>query len=301
MTDELADALQVDDAHGWVAEFEGREVALSEKTWAAWVLRSAEDPLPPRRLSAHQERMPILVLDEGNGARRSRSSPFPCAPATAPGRARADGPARGLRLDRPSACSAILANQAAATLSLIQRQGEHRAGGARRAHRPLQPPRLRRAARPGGGARGPAGGRALRPAPPRPRPLQEAQRHLRPSRRRRGAQERRRRCCRRHLRRATGRALRRRGVRGDPARRPTRRAPCTWPSACARRSRSDQVDLRGRADHGHGQLRPGGLAGDGAGARRAPGRGRPRALRGQAGGAQPRGGGSASPAAPLPS
>jgi diguanylate cyclase (GGDEF)-like protein len=54
-------------AFGWAQAFEGREVALDEKTWAAWVVRSAEEPLL-RRLNDAGERMPILVLDEAPAA-----------------------------------------------------------------------------------------------------------------------------------------------------------------------------------------------------------------------------------------
>jgi len=51
-------------AEGWARDFVGREVALDEKTWAAWVVRSKEEPHLDGRFAQQQERMPILVLDE---------------------------------------------------------------------------------------------------------------------------------------------------------------------------------------------------------------------------------------------
>ena len=57
----------------------------------------------------------------------------------------------------------------------------------RRPHRALQPAGLRRASRRLDRERGPPAGRQPGPRHPRPRPLQEAQRHLRPPGRRRGA------------------------------------------------------------------------------------------------------------------
>ena len=60
----------IEEACGWVKEFEGREVALDERTWAAWVLRSAEEPYVLDDL-AGKERMPVFVLDEGWGRAES--------------------------------------------------------------------------------------------------------------------------------------------------------------------------------------------------------------------------------------
>ncbi len=50
---------------GWATEFEGREVALSERTWTAWLLRSATGSALLSDLRRERERMPALVLDEG--------------------------------------------------------------------------------------------------------------------------------------------------------------------------------------------------------------------------------------------
>jgi diguanylate cyclase (GGDEF)-like protein len=54
------------EAHGWPTEFAGREVGLSERTWAAWMLRSAEEPYLLDALADQKDRMPILTLDEGS-------------------------------------------------------------------------------------------------------------------------------------------------------------------------------------------------------------------------------------------
>jgi diguanylate cyclase (GGDEF)-like protein len=62
---------RVEDAYGWVKEFEGREVALAERTWTSWVLRSAEEPYLLDDVAGGRERMPVLVLDEGWGRAES--------------------------------------------------------------------------------------------------------------------------------------------------------------------------------------------------------------------------------------
>jgi diguanylate cyclase (GGDEF)-like protein len=61
---------RVEEAHGWAKEFEGREVAVGERTWTSWVLRSAEEPYLLDDV-AGGERMPVLVLDEGWGRAES--------------------------------------------------------------------------------------------------------------------------------------------------------------------------------------------------------------------------------------
>lgn len=62
---------RVEEAHGWSQEYEGREVALVERTWTAWVLRSADKPFLLDDVAGGKERMPILVLDEGWGRAES--------------------------------------------------------------------------------------------------------------------------------------------------------------------------------------------------------------------------------------
>lgn len=56
---------RVQNAIGWAAAFEGREVGINERTFAAWVLRQP-DPMPVlvEAPAARGERMPVLVLDE---------------------------------------------------------------------------------------------------------------------------------------------------------------------------------------------------------------------------------------------
>jgi diguanylate cyclase (GGDEF)-like protein len=63
LADDPQSRYTVRQAFGWAQAFEGRVVALDEKTWTAWVVRSAEEPLL-RRLNDEAERMPVLVLDE---------------------------------------------------------------------------------------------------------------------------------------------------------------------------------------------------------------------------------------------
>ena len=61
----------IDDATGWAAEYVGREVAQAERTWTAWVLRSAEEPYLLDDAAGGGERMPVFVLDEGLGRAES--------------------------------------------------------------------------------------------------------------------------------------------------------------------------------------------------------------------------------------
>jgi diguanylate cyclase (GGDEF)-like protein len=119
MTDELLSRYQVADTHGWMAEFQRREVGLSEKTWAAWVLRSAEDPYLLDDVSSHQERMPILVLDEG-GARAESLLTVPLRARNRTLGALVLSGRRGAFDSASQRVLAILANQAGATLSLIR-------------------------------------------------------------------------------------------------------------------------------------------------------------------------------------
>ena len=178
MADDQQTRYAVEECHGWAAEFEGREVALDEDTWAAWVLRSAEEALPARRRGrAHEAACRILVLDEGCGAGGVAAGRAATAREPHAGGARPHRAARRLRRRRRTACSASSPTRRRPRSRVIrtsERQKEQ--ARARRPHRPLQPPRVRRAARPGARARGPPGG-PLRAAAPRPRPLQEAQRH----------------------------------------------------------------------------------------------------------------------------
>jgi diguanylate cyclase (GGDEF)-like protein len=59
------------EALGWPSEYSEREVGLTERTWAAWVLRSAVEPHLVADLADQAERMPLLVLDEGRARAES--------------------------------------------------------------------------------------------------------------------------------------------------------------------------------------------------------------------------------------
>lgn len=118
MTDEAQTRYVIENASGWAAELEGREVGLSEKTWAAWIVRSAEEAYLLEN-AEDEERMPFLVLDEGTGRAESLLA-FPL-------RARDGALGAFLLTGRRGAFNTaakrvlgILANQAAAALSTIQ-------------------------------------------------------------------------------------------------------------------------------------------------------------------------------------
>jgi len=119
MADDLQTRYVVEECHGWAAEFAKREVGLSEKTWAAWVLRSAEDPYLLDNVASHQDRMPILVLDEG----ANRTESLLAVPLKARNRTLGalilTGP-RGSFDAASHRVLGILANQAGATVSLIK-------------------------------------------------------------------------------------------------------------------------------------------------------------------------------------
>ncbi len=290
MSDDLDTRYVVEAGFGWPAEFLKREVGLDERTWASWVLRSAEEAYLLDNVTGQKDPMPVLVLDEGSG----RAESLLAVPLRARNRTLGALVLTGARgsFDASSRrVLEILANQAAATIQLIkdkeqQRQLAVRDGLTglynRRAFGELLAVRDRQ--------RGPAAGRPPGPRHPRPRPLQEAQRHLRPPRGRRGAA----------LAGAApepappqgrpGRALRRGGVRGHPAR--LRRGAVDGRGrAPAQRAREAPLRVRGRAHPPHREPRRRGVAGGREGAGGAPLRVRPRPLRRQAGRPQPRGGG----------
>ena len=83
MADDLDTRYVVEAGFGWPAEFLKREVSLDERTWASWVLRSAEESYLLDNVGGQKEPMPVFVLDEGTGRARSRSSPSRSGPATA--------------------------------------------------------------------------------------------------------------------------------------------------------------------------------------------------------------------------
>lgn len=125
MTDDLDTRYVVAAAHGWSEEFVKREVALDERTWAAWVLRSAEEAYLLDNVAGHENRMPVLVLDEGAARAasllavplRARNRTLGALILTAP-RGAFDASFRRIL--------EILANQAAATLSLIKDREQQR-------------------------------------------------------------------------------------------------------------------------------------------------------------------------------
>jgi len=119
MADRAQSRYVVEEAHGWAKEFEGREVGLDEKTWAAWVLRSAEDPYLLDDVGSQGERMPLLVLDEGGG----RAESLLAVPLRVPGEAMGALLLMGRRGAFDAAAHrvlGILANQASAVLALIR-------------------------------------------------------------------------------------------------------------------------------------------------------------------------------------
>jgi diguanylate cyclase (GGDEF)-like protein len=118
MADEAQTRYTVEEASGWAKEFTQREVGLSERTWAAWVLRSAEDPYLLDNVAGHQDRMPILVLDEGWG----RAESLLAVPLKARNRTLGALVLTGRRGAFDAAAHRVLgllANQAAAALSTI--------------------------------------------------------------------------------------------------------------------------------------------------------------------------------------
>ena len=125
MADELDTRYVVEAGFGWPAEFLKREVALDERTWAAWVLRSAEEAYLLDHVASHENRMPFLVLDEGSGRAesllavplRARNRTLGALVLMAP-RGSFDASSRRVL--------EILANQAAATVSLIRDREQQR-------------------------------------------------------------------------------------------------------------------------------------------------------------------------------
>jgi diguanylate cyclase (GGDEF)-like protein len=118
-TDEPATRYVVEAGFGWAAEYLKREVALDQRTWGSWVLRSAEEAYLLDHVAGHDAKMPVLVLDELDrhaGALliiplRARNRTLGALLLTGPQGAFDASSKRVLE---------ILANQAAATLLLIK-------------------------------------------------------------------------------------------------------------------------------------------------------------------------------------
>jgi diguanylate cyclase (GGDEF)-like protein len=103
---------------GWAADYVDREVGLDERTWAAWVLRSAEEACLLDELAGRKDSMPVLVLDEA-----ARAGSLLVVPLRARDRNLAalvlTGAARAFDVSSRRVLE-LLANQAGATLCLIQ-------------------------------------------------------------------------------------------------------------------------------------------------------------------------------------
>jgi diguanylate cyclase (GGDEF)-like protein len=124
MSDDLETRYVVEAGFGWPAEFLKREVALDERTWSAWVLRSAEEAYLLESRS-EESRMPVLVLDEPTGGAESLLA----VPLRARGRtlgALVLTGARGTFDASSRRVLEILANQAAATIQLIKDKEQQR-------------------------------------------------------------------------------------------------------------------------------------------------------------------------------
>ena len=125
MSDELETRYVVEAGFGWPAEFLKREVGLDERTWAAWVLRSAEEAYLLESLTSEESRMPVLVLDEPAG----QAASLLAVPLRARGRtlgALVLTGARGTFDASSRRVLEILANQAAATIQLIKDKEQQR-------------------------------------------------------------------------------------------------------------------------------------------------------------------------------
>jgi diguanylate cyclase (GGDEF)-like protein len=125
MSDAQSTRYVVEAAFGWPSEYLQRTVGLDERTWAAWVLRSAEEAYLLDNLAGHETRMPILVLDEGT----ARGESLLAVPLRAEDRNLGalvlTGP-RGAFDASSRRVLDFLANQAAATLSLIGAREQQR-------------------------------------------------------------------------------------------------------------------------------------------------------------------------------
>jgi diguanylate cyclase (GGDEF)-like protein len=120
----------VRDAVGWVQEFRGREVALLERTWAAWVLKGEPEAVLIEDVQGRGERMPVFVLEEPAG----RVESLLAVPLRARNRTLGALVLAGRRGGFGAAALrvlGILCNQAAATLSVIQEKEKARRAAVR--------------------------------------------------------------------------------------------------------------------------------------------------------------------------
>jgi diguanylate cyclase (GGDEF)-like protein len=125
MSDELETRYVIEAGFGWATEFLKREVGLDERTWAAWVLRSAEEAYLLESLSSEKARMPVLVLDEASGRAESLLAlPLRARQRTLGALVLTGG--RGTFDASSRRVLEILANQAAATIQLIKDKEQQR-------------------------------------------------------------------------------------------------------------------------------------------------------------------------------
>jgi diguanylate cyclase (GGDEF)-like protein len=130
MADDAGTRYVVEEAHGWAREFQGREVGLSERTWAAWVLGSAQEPFLLDDADGGETRMPVLVLDEGP----SRAPSLLAVPLRHRDRnlgALVLVGRRGAFDASASRVLGVIANQAAASLAVIRLKERHKRLAAR--------------------------------------------------------------------------------------------------------------------------------------------------------------------------
>jgi diguanylate cyclase (GGDEF)-like protein len=125
MADDLDTRYVVEAGFGWPAEFLKREVSLDERTWASWVLRSAEESYLLDNVGGQKEPMPVFVLDEG-GARAESLLAVPLRARNRTLGALVLTGARGSFDASSRRVLEILANQAAATIQLIKDKEQQR-------------------------------------------------------------------------------------------------------------------------------------------------------------------------------
>ena len=103
---------------GWPADYVDREVALDERTWTAWVLRSAEEACLLDELQGRMESMCVLVLDEAVRPGSLLAVPLRARDRNL-GALVLTGAAHAFDVSSRRVLE-LLANQAGATLCLIQ-------------------------------------------------------------------------------------------------------------------------------------------------------------------------------------
>lgn len=132
MTDDSQTRYRLEETYGWATPFEKEEVGLSERTWAAWIVRSAEEAVIVDTVAEDERRMPFLVLHED--APREACGSLLALPLRARNRTLGAVLVTGRHGSFDTASTrvlGILANQAAATLSVIHLKERHKEQAAR--------------------------------------------------------------------------------------------------------------------------------------------------------------------------